>query len=554
MGQSHPPPWAFQVPRDGQNGIASDAHAAAVEDGQGAQRCGIVPERLEQSTRGLRLERRESESWNVFVRCGIVSFVFENELHTPLAHHACIVKEHDGARGVVIVYHDAMRRYTPLAAISMSFITLLASTDAASASGETGLLQPTTAVEPPSMPAYVQSTQHALIGVLPADAPFNTLGIPVVDLSKDTDRQVVVDREAGQYLGHVSTVLLEDGETMIAVYPKGHGRGPIVMKRSTDGGRTWSDRLPTPESWASSKEVPTMHRVVDAAGVERLIMWSGLYPARLAVSEDDGATWGELEPAGEWGGIVVMGFVEALAEPGHYLAMFHDDGRFFKSKGNRQSPVVFNLYQTRSTDGGLTWSEPESIWHGSEMHLCEPGVIRSPDGKELAVLLRENAGAKRSQIIFSRDEAQTWTEPIELPLSLTGDRHTLRYARDGRIVCTFRDNTRPRGGGSFNRNANIDELGLSAKTTASPTEGDWVAWVGTYDDLKHQRPGQYRLRLGDNRRGWDTTYPGLEVLPDGTIVGTSYGTWTEGESPYILSTRFTLQEADRLAATATASP
>ncbi|MDH4197372.1 MAG: hypothetical protein OEW05_08205, partial [Candidatus Aminicenantes bacterium] len=56
--------------------------------------------------------------------------------------------------------------------------------------------------------------------------------IPLIDLAAQTGRQVVVDREAGQYLGHPTTVLLEDGRTMIAVYPKGHGRGPIVMKRS----------------------------------------------------------------------------------------------------------------------------------------------------------------------------------------------------------------------------------------------------------------------------------------------------------------------------------
>jgi hypothetical protein len=62
---------------------------------------------------------------------------------------------------------------------------------------------------------------------------------------------VVVDREEGQYLGHVTTVLLEDGRTMLAVYPKGHGKGAIVLKRSSDGGRTWSARLPTPGNWAT---------------------------------------------------------------------------------------------------------------------------------------------------------------------------------------------------------------------------------------------------------------------------------------------------------------
>jgi len=181
--------------------------------------------------------------------------------------------------------------------------------------------------------------------------------IPAIDLDGDADRQVVIDREPGQYLGHVTTVLLEDGKTVYAVYPKGHGRGAIVMKRSDDGGRTWSERLPTPESWATSREVPTIHRVIGPNGTKRLILWSGLYPARLAVSEDDGRSWTELIPAGEWGGIVVMGFVEALKTGnGHYLAMFHDDGRFFTAKGTRSG--TFKLYKTFSRDGGLTWSVP----------------------------------------------------------------------------------------------------------------------------------------------------------------------------------------------------
>lgn len=390
--------------------------------------------------------------------------------------------------------------------------------------------------------AWLSVAATAQVHLTPPDDARHNLGVPIIDLAHDTSRQVVVDREPRQYLGHVSTVLLEDGRTIIAVYPKGHGRGAIVMRRSEDGGKTWSERLPTPTSWQSSKEVPTIHRVIDADGVKRLILWSGLYPARLAISEDDGATWSELEPAGDWGGIVVMGFVEPLKTPGRYLAMFHDDGRFFTRETTQQTPVVFTLYQTFSDDGGLTWSKPEAVLARSDLHLCEPGAIRSPDGAQLAVLLRENAGAKRSQIIFSDDEGATWSQPSELPASLTGDRHTLKYAPDGRIVCTFRDNSRPKNAGSFSREANIDTLGIG-----SLTEGDWVAWVGTYDDLILQKPGQYRLRLGDNTRGWDTTYPGLELLPDGTFVVTTYGHWTSGEQPFILSTRFALDEIDALA-------
>jgi hypothetical protein len=39
----------------------------------------------------------------------------------------------------------------------------------------------------------------------------------------------------------------------------------------------------------------------------------------------------------------------------------------------------------------------------------------------------------------------------------------------------------------------------------------------------------------------------VEVLPDGTFVATTYGHWTEGEEPYIVSVRFKLAELDELA-------
>ena len=96
-------------------------------------------------------------------------------------------------------------------------------------------------------------------------------GIPLIDLAGESHRQVVVDKEPGQYLGHPTTVLLEDGKTMIAVYPEGHGRGAVVMKNSTNAGLTWSDRLPVPANWATSKEVDN-HLRTDCAypGLELL--------------------------------------------------------------------------------------------------------------------------------------------------------------------------------------------------------------------------------------------------------------------------------------------
>jgi hypothetical protein len=361
--------------------------------------------------------------------------------------------------------------------------------------------------------------------------------IPIVDISSEKERQVIVDREAGQYIGHPTTLLLEDNQSMLAVYPKGHGRGAIVYKRSTDAGRTWSERLPTPKSWETSLEVPTLHRVVDASGRKRIIMFSGLYPIRMAVTEDDGATWSELKSIGDFGGVVTMATVLNLKTPGHYLAFFHDDGRFIRGgdvekyrvrsphapdySSSTAKPWRFWVYTTLSKDGGLTWSVPVPIAMLPDANLCEPGALRSPDGKQIAVLLRENSRKYNSFVIFSNDEGLTWTEPKELPAALTGDRHVAKYTPDGRLFISFRDTTH-----------------------VSATKGDWVGWVGSYDDIVKGGEGRYRVRIMDNTKGADCTYPGLEVLPDGTIVTTTYGHWTENEPAYVVSVRFKLSELD----------
>lgn len=341
-----------------------------------------------------------------------------------------------------------------------------------------------------------------------------------LDLDGDASRQVTVRRVPTKYLGHPTTVLLPDGKTMLCVHPEGHGKGPIVLQRSGDGGREWSAPLPVPENWATSQETPTIHRLVDAQGKARLVLFSGLHPIRSSISEDDGVTWTPLQPIGAFGGIVAMASVTRLRN-GEHVAHFHDDGRYFREGGKR---AAFTVYQTRSRDGGLTWGEPSVVWTGKDLDLCEPGVVRAPDGKRLAMLLRENRRAKNSHVCFSDDEAATWSAPVELPASLTGDRHVGAYGPDGRLLLSFRDMAKD-----------------------SPTRGDWVAWVGRFEDLEQRRDGQYRVRLSRNWKGTDCAYPGVEVLPDGTFVLTTYGHWLPSLNPFVRSVRLQLAELDELA-------
>ncbi len=47
-----------------------------------------------------------------------------------------------------------------------------------------------------------------------------------------------------------------------------------------------------------------------------------------------------------------------------------------------------------------------------------------------------------------------------------------------------------------------------------------------------------------NTKGADGAYPGVEVLPDGAIVTTTYDHWTQGELPHIVNVRLKREELD----------
>jgi hypothetical protein len=129
-------------------------------------------------------------------------------------------------------------------------------------------------------------------------------------------------------------------------------------------------------------------------------------------------------------------------------------------------------------------------------------------------------------MMFSNNEGKTWSEPVETPWGLTGDRHMGIYTKDGRLVIAFRD-----------------------KALNSPTSGHFVAWVGTYDDIKKGKPGEFRIKLLHSYAGGDCGYPGMEILPDGTIVATTYIKYKEGKDKHsVVSTRFRMKELDAKAA------
>lgn len=371
----------------------------------------------------------------------------------------------------------------------------------------------------------LSAAQTPKSSVLPGTAKFP---LTTVDLSADASRQVVVAQGTPDvYQGHPTTLLLPDGKTMYCVWTIGHG-GPLgPLKRSDDGGRTWSGLLPVPASWPTTRNCPTIYRLPDPHGIERLLVYAGqgaglASEMHVSFSLDEGKSWSEMKSTGLDG--VAMPFCAVIpVDGGRRLLGVTNIRRPGETREERSNVLA----QSWSTDGGLTWSPWKIYLDVKGLKPCEPELVRSPDGKQLLCLIRENV--KRVSLYMTSDnEGKSWSKPKPLPIGLYGDRHMARYLHDGRLVVCFRDTGKD-----------------------SPTRNHFVAWVGTYADILAGRPGDYRVKLLHSYKGGDCGYPGVEVLPDDTVVATTYIKYREGpEKNSVVSTRFNPVETDALAATA----
>ncbi|MBR5161115.1 MAG: exo-alpha-sialidase [Thermoguttaceae bacterium] len=354
--------------------------------------------------------------------------------------------------------------------------------------------------------------------------------LPIKDVSEfDGAQQVVIAQGTKTvYQGHPTSVLFPDGKTILCVWTVGHGghAGPAAL--SSDGGKTWTrvdERFPA--EYQTHVNCPSVYRLVNADGKAFVWVFSAQPKIARVVSSDEGKTWRVMPSLGFSN---VMAFSSVVpknpgVQDGCYIGLFHhcvnlDTGAVLNGESckNRHLEVL----QSETSDAGFTWSTPRVVASVDGKDACEPCAFWSPDGKELCCLMRENKGTggekKRALQMFSQDGGRTWSEPEPTCWGLTGHRHVAAYLPDGRLIVVFRD-TAP----------------------DSPTLGSFVAWVGTYDDIKSGKPGQFRIKLIQSYAGWDCGYPGLHVLPDGTILAITYIKYQPGEDKQsVVGVRFKL--------------
>lgn len=365
------------------------------------------------------------------------------------------------------------------------------------------------------------------------------INIPIIDISDQTDRHVIIAQGTETaWQGHPTTLLMPDGTTIYCVWQgrrnhsRQHGAPAGYLKRSDDGGRTWSDYIRVPDNWLEiGRGHPTIHRLVDSEGFARLfIICRDINRTTFlqAMSLDEGETWTEMSPLGlmDPDGDPIVGWTAPIS----ILEAAGPDGRkkhlMWYERSREGNPSPGTIWQSASYDGGLTWGESKSVV--DKEGASEPGAIRSPDGKQLLLLIREQNRQLNALFALSDDEGNTWSEPKQLPLALSGDRHLARYAPDGRLVVLFRPYP-------------------PAPSASLQVFQDhyFTAWVGRYEDIIRGGEGQYLLRLIRSHGGPDHTYPGLEILPDGTLVGTTYIRYGPGpELHSVVCVYFSLDEID----------
>ncbi len=337
------------------------------------------------------------------------------------------------------------------------------------------------------------------------------------------------------YLGQPDMIMLDDQKTLYTVFPVGHGVGRIIMMVSHDAGETWEKKENIPESWRTSYETPTIYKLNMTNGETKLILISGR-PASFgaatggwdtSVSTDGGETWSEFQTYCETFAdgsrndtVVAMASLVQMKENGEYIdkwmGVYHDGNTF----------VNYKTYLTFDKEGNQQWSMPEpylSEWRETESshQICEVGMFRSPDGNRIVALARNQTHNGPATMFYSDDEGENWTKPVAMPGSLAGERHKILYdptdPTGQRLIVTFREII-------YDLNGNNQFDGGNDWLA-----GDWIAWVGTYEDIIEGREGSYRIRLCEdwaaNAKSGDTGYTGMAVLPDGTFILDTYGHW-----------------------------
>ncbi|MDK2957243.1 MAG: hypothetical protein PWQ57_2739 [Desulfovibrionales bacterium] len=252
-------------------------------------------------------------------------------------------------------------------------------------------------------------------------------------LSSSPDRHVVIDRRKGHYLCFPDVCLAGDG-ALVVVYNEFDRhvsrREKLLVRRSTDAGRTWSEPLLLD---AQKSHCPRLKRLSDG----EIVLLEDRLPS-VFWSLDNGKSFVRYRGEG-----LVHGLLDRVLEldTERFLTAGHLHRCEIAEPCIRQRPTEQIVYY--SDNRCRTWRQYSILTNDRRLVLCEASLARLQNGDILA-LMRENSGVGEPMYACrSTDEGRTWSEPRPTPL--VGHRPTMGLTSDGRLLVTYR-NVAPDGG------------------------------------------------------------------------------------------------------------
>jgi sialidase-1 len=233
----------------------------------------------------------------------------------------------------------------------------------------------------------------------------------------------------------IPSVLTTRRGTVLAVAEGRQGRGDhseneLVLRRSTDGGRTWGplqrvagDRPhvlvnPTLLEVSRSGRLWLMYQRFPHGFHEREVVpgYDGERICRsyLMHSDDDGRSWSE--PRENTRSVKRPTEVTSVASgPGIGIELRHDAHRGRLVVPFNQGPWgAWKVYAVYSDDGGASWQFGETAPEASPGMGNEVQVVELTDGT-LMLNVRSQGGSRRRKVALSRDGGHTWSGLVDDP-------------------------------------------------------------------------------------------------------------------------------------------
>jgi sialidase-1 len=204
-----------------------------------------------------------------------------------------------------------------------------------------------------------------------------------------------------------------------------HAQNDIVLKRSTDGGKTWGPLQVVHEDGANSLGNPTAVMVRKtgrvllmyqryAAGFDEHKAEPGIDGPRVCRtftqhSDDDGATWSRpVEVTAQVKRPVEVTSTATGPGIGIQLARGQHAGRILMPFN--QGPYgQWKVYAAMSDDGGRSWRYGETAPEGAAGYANEVQFAELNDGSVMLNARNQGSGEKLRKVALSRDGGETWS-------------------------------------------------------------------------------------------------------------------------------------------------